>query len=74
MSARVRRTGGRRYREASRLFCCRVLRLWPSVHIPDNDGLVGLERALEIELRCHLAHRREDFLAEQADARLGILV
>jgi hypothetical protein len=56
------------------LLCCRPLRLWPSVHIPDTDGLVGLERALEIELLCHLAHRRKDFLAEQADAGLGILV
>ena len=43
-------------------------------HILNADRLVGLERALEIELLRHLAHRREHFLAEQPDARLGILM
>src|SRR5690349_24179999 len=39
----------------------------------DAGGRVGLERAPEAELLADVAQRRQDLLAEQADARLRVL-
>src|SRR5262245_52346010 len=40
----------------------------------DAGGRVGLEGTPEAELLAHVAQRRQDFLTEQPDARLRVLV
>src|SRR5262245_61502311 len=57
-----------------RLFGCGSCRVSEVIHIVDADGLVRLERALEIEFLGHLAQRRKHLLPQQADTGLGVLV